>query len=448
MESVCGYRVLRDLGGGRRSEVMLARDADDRVVVLRLFGTDVAEGALMSQIGAARAVDCDHLLPLVDVATTAEGRVLLVTPWLAGGSLGELLATRGALSVAEAVGVLVAVLRAVEALHDAGWSHGRVHPSSVLLASDGTPVLAGLGDAAPLDEPTRVDDREGLAELATRILPDAEVRGIPRLLRERALREAELAVLASADPRPVSMTARSATPPDIRSLVAADSGTVETVSQRPSRLDPVLGWLGDSPVAASISDAWGRMRTTVGSVRRGVWLVAALSVSALIAAAVLIPQTGRPAEALSTDPSPRASIAAPEPAEGTRDATDRAAEPTAPSSPSSSAEPSESAIDGDDPLSALVALLDLRERCYDAGSVECLDGVDQAGSAAYDADASLVGRLESGAVRPPRLTTGHAPFVQRTGDSALVATTSVSVLLIRTEEGWRIRDTFDAPPDP
>jgi hypothetical protein len=102
---------------------------------------------------------------------------------------------------------------------------------------------------------------------------------------------------------------------------------------------------------------------------------------------------------------------------------------------------------GEDPLAAAVALLDARAECRQRASVLCLDGVDQAGSAAVEMDAYGIRIAQEGGIASmePELSGIVPTLVDRLGDSALVSLDGAdgpvaSLLLVKTEHGWRIRD--------
>jgi hypothetical protein len=103
-----------------------------------------------------------------------------------------------------------------------------------------------------------------------------------------------------------------------------------------------------------------------------------------------------------------------------------------------------SAITGDDPLAALGELLPRRTECFRDLSVLCLDGVDERGSAALADDRAALNALVSEAVQPVVLRADGADVVERLGDSVIVAlapdSEPASVLLLKGEAGWRIRD--------
>ena len=108
----------------------------------------------------------------------------------------------------------------------------------------------------------------------------------------------------------------------------------------------------------------------------------------------------------------------------------------------------ESAVTGDDPVAALEALLARRTDCLRDLSVLCLDAVDEAGSAAFDDDRMAIDLIMSEGVQPAVLDAQDAIIVERLGDSVLISlgdrvgpdSRPASVLLMKGEAGWRVRD--------
>ena len=101
-------------------------------------------------------------------------------------------------------------------------------------------------------------------------------------------------------------------------------------------------------------------------------------------------------------------------------------------------------VSGDDPLAALPALLARRSDCFRDLSELCLSDVDEHGSSAWEDDRAALSALVSQAQQPVLLAADDATLVQRLGDSALVSlgpgTEPASLLLLKGEAGWRIRD--------
>jgi hypothetical protein len=175
-------------------------------------------------------------------------------------------------------------------------------------------------------------------------------------------------------------------------------------------------------IPAGDSGWLARVRTALGAVRPRLWAVVGIVGVALVAAMfVLGPRQSSPAAFSTRSAAP--TVAAPEPGELT-------------------------AVGLDDPAHALASLVAERERCISQLSVLCLDGVDQPGSAALAADQAVIRQVQSGGeLSPPwAIATVDVTLAERLGDSALVEnsdpgeTEPASVLLMKGEAGWRIRD--------
>ena len=103
---------------------------------------------------------------------------------------------------------------------------------------------------------------------------------------------------------------------------------------------------------------------------------------------------------------------------------------------------------GDDPIAAAVTLLEARARCFTEISVICLDDVDQQGSGALSSDQSAMRDAQNGAeVLAPFLAgADELALVEQVGDAVLLEwiepgeNEPASLLLMKGEAGWRIRD--------
>ncbi|BDI22897.1 protein kinase [Herbiconiux sp. L3-i23] len=451
MQTVCGYRVIREVTGGERSRVLLVHDHEDRVVVVRVLDRALSPAEVAATVQVMTAVDHPSLLPLADVAVQSDGSTAIVTPRLAGGTLGELIAGRGGIAPGEAVTVLTAIIGALRALHGAGWAHGRVEPRSILLASDGTPVLAGFGSAARLGPDVDTsEDIEAVIDLCRLLLastPRAE-HALRRFERETPTLDAiewalaEIAdaapVLLSAPPRTVSERARfEQTAPAGRAdpfafLVRSDSGNEgEALTLRRGLIDRFFDAEGLAGVARPLL-------ASLRAVRRPVWIAAGAVGAALIVAITLVPAQSDPTSDADAAAVPKSLDAA-----DVETPTSPMDEPTVPQAPAD-VETSTAELGGaDDPLDAARQLLRTRRLCFETADADCLARVDGADSAALSDDLATLDDIADGGAVPAAIALGDAPFVQRTGDSAIIAGEQVSILLVRGADGWRIRDTFD-----
>ncbi|WP_159433903.1 protein kinase domain-containing protein [Cryobacterium flavum] len=112
------------------------------------------------------------------------------------------------------------------------------------------------------------------------------------------------------------------------------------------------------------------------------------------------------------------------------------------------------AIAGDNPVSAVPVLLVRRAACLVAASLVCLVDVDQTGSAILAADSYDARERQQGG--SGREVADYAPYLpslaERSGDLAVVVLTPASgqqksqpasVLVVKGEGGWRLREIFD-----
>ncbi|MFF2390102.1 hypothetical protein [Agromyces sp. NPDC058104] len=104
-----------------------------------------------------------------------------------------------------------------------------------------------------------------------------------------------------------------------------------------------------------------------------------------------------------------------------------------------------------DPIGATRALLALREDCLGTLDAACLEQVDQAGSAIERADlAALSGAREGDPIAPGAFALDAVAIAAEMGDAVLMTVPyadperePASLLVMRGEAGWRLRELFD-----
>lgn len=168
---VPGYRLLREVGTGRRSSAWLAHDAQGRECVLKL--QPAAGSTLHHEWQVAAWVQGGSLVRMHDYGRDAQWA------WLAMEHLpgGDLCARLGqGLPADLALDLLRQAATALAPLHRAGLVHRDVKPANFLLRADGTLVLADLGLVA----------RAGQAGAA----PAGSVTGTPRYVAPEQLQGA------------------------------------------------------------------------------------------------------------------------------------------------------------------------------------------------------------------------------------------------------------------
>lgn len=154
------YEVLRPIAAGHQGVVHLARAADGRLVAMKrlaLHGSpaerETARRRLTREAELLRSLDVDGVVPLLDVVAEADDLVL-VMPYLDGGSLHERVATAGPVPPHRLSELADPLLRTLAALHRRGVLHRDIKPSNVLFdaPTGGRPWLVdfGIGTARDL----------------------------------------------------------------------------------------------------------------------------------------------------------------------------------------------------------------------------------------------------------------------------------------------------------
>lgn len=149
------YRVLARVHDGNFSVVYRCRDSSlPRQLAVKTARPDAADPAaarrrLRREARLRAAVRHPHILELYRVVRAQCGP-LLVSPWLAGGTLAE--RVRGAMQPAEVLPLAAGLAGALDALHAAGWLHGDVSAGNVLFDGDGRALLADFGTARRVGE--------------------------------------------------------------------------------------------------------------------------------------------------------------------------------------------------------------------------------------------------------------------------------------------------------
>jgi eukaryotic-like serine/threonine-protein kinase len=446
IESLGGYRLVRKVGDGPRAEVFLAhpvRTADDvHPAVIKIFRTDVTEQSIMVEIEALSRSSGAHTVELLDLATAPDGRPALILARCTNGSLAKLTRERSAFRPGESTTILAPLTSAVKRLHDQGVAHGAIRPDAVLFDGAGSPTLGCFGGArilaAGMPAATReaepafsadLDAVKGLAMIVLgRVRDDDTIAALEWLSRSDPSASGWLDALderlftlgepVAVDLRPNAMTVTAAVP--------SRTAKAEPIASPPSPI--VIAGLAIPEVFARFvsprllsAGLFDRLRASASSIRLRFWVAGCAVLVALCAAILLIPQ--EKSDAIQASQGAASSAATEQP-------------------------PNSGPIEGDDPAAAAVQLLVAREACIRDMSVLCLDGVVQPDSAASTADRDLIRNIQDGQEVPApwRVDTDSVVVDERLGDSAMVTLGSgtdsepASLLLMKSEAGWRIRD--------
>lgn len=144
------YTIDRELGRGGMGTVYLAHDtALDRTVALKVphFESRDKAGLHKRFLREARAMATVHhpnLCPIYDVGEF-DGRPYLTLAYIDGRTLAEKIKGEGPQELVAAVGLVLKLTSAVQALHEAGVLHRDLKPSNVMIDKSGEPFLTDFG---------------------------------------------------------------------------------------------------------------------------------------------------------------------------------------------------------------------------------------------------------------------------------------------------------------
>ncbi len=481
---VAGYRLERKLAASSTAELWLGRSepssretggsttTDPVPVAIKISRTVHLAPWQKYDSSALSRVSSPHVVTLVQNSSDPKLGEVLVFRYLAGPSLDELMAARGRLHCAEIATIIIAVSRAVQALSLAGVVHGRLTVRRIRFDDHGTPVVTGFGrateSAALAFEPqTDMLDFAVLAEyLVSRAIdrwPKNARVPINRLLRRARRGELEETILARWES--VLFGAVTPGPVDIRADCKRNRVVLRSQAGRArfsANWSHLLGKetvrrlerVPHSFIAKCVIDLSTRTRPIILAI-------------AVTTALVCVALGGSWASSPGANTDITESTALPPVGATIEENGTEASAHTHKRGDTLASDHSLAAIRGDDPVAATVALLGLRFDCIRQTKAECVDSIDEPDSIQWSDDRRIIGELAK--VQPPhndkqaepgpRGATNEAglPFhirlggtvprlVNALGAAAVLAldhldsANPTSILMIKTDAGWRIRE--------
>lgn len=503
---VAGYRILRRIGSGSRADVFLAvaqraeavaglADRPDGpasetapLVVVRIYRDDVDDRSIACELEAMHAVPEAGLPALLDVATTATGARVAVVERIGGATVAQLIHERS-LEPGEAVTLIAPVVAGIARLAAAGFVHARLAPSDVQLDAAGRPRPLGLGalERLPPDGAAATMLRrrglEALTEYVEQVVGAVRPAGVFDVAVDLARvalttrpfapfeRDLERALFGAAAPAPVAglppvrelrLPARVPAPrpiPQIEPTAPNASNAVGPGRRRRLRargglaaglLDlaeipaPTIERLAASADTDRVASARGRAAAWLAARRKPLVVGALIGGGALVLLLTAVPSAGAgPDEhAVAAAAADAAEPSATQPSASIDD-------PSAQPPPGGSEPPTAAGIASEDPIAGARSLLGLRASCFAELNPTCIATYVQSGSPLEDSDWNLMLAARDGAGEIRSYDLDRMEVVTEMGAAVLVQVAAVddakpaSLLVVRSEAGWRLREIFD-----
>ncbi len=175
---VGAYTIDVPVARGRSGTVYRAHAPDDRAVALKVH--DSAEAAA-AEIDCLRALEHPGIISLIEQAQLPDEGAWLALPWIEGETLGHLLEVSAPLSLDRTRRIITELADALDALHDAGFVHGDLAPSNILVDADDRVTIIDLATAKRLaDSPEPLDRTTGIElETTPRFASPEVASGLP-----------------------------------------------------------------------------------------------------------------------------------------------------------------------------------------------------------------------------------------------------------------------------
>ncbi|MEV6669781.1 serine/threonine-protein kinase [Streptomyces sp. NPDC051162] len=242
------YQLEGRLGAGGMGQVYLATSPGGRKVAVKVIRPELAATAqfrarFAREVDAARQVGGFHTAQVVDADPDAESP-WLVTAYIPGPTLQQVVAERGPLDAEAVLRLGAGLVEGLAAIHKCGLVHRDLKPGNVILADDG-PRIIDFGIAH--DQGAETMTRTGTVMGTYAYMSPEQIRA------DRAGPASDVFALGSV----LAFAATGRSPFDATTVPAI----VHRVTSEPPRLDGLFGGLRDLVTACLAKDPVGRPST-------------------------------------------------------------------------------------------------------------------------------------------------------------------------------------------
>jgi serine/threonine-protein kinase len=148
--TIAGYEILEELGSSVWGKSYRARQVSlDRPVLLTVLPTGEKAAKVRARARACAALTHAHLVSGIDYGEI-QGREFLVTEWVEGPSIGEVVTRGGPIAEERVLEIALAAAHALDCVAGVRLIHGSITPNALVIAVGGNPKLRGFGADRPL----------------------------------------------------------------------------------------------------------------------------------------------------------------------------------------------------------------------------------------------------------------------------------------------------------
>lgn len=145
-----GFDIISRVGSGRMGVIYKAEQSSLRRIValrvlpVRMTSHDDVVAAFQNEARRASTLMHRNAAALIDIGESA-GLHFMVTQFIEGDNLADLVAREGRLPEKRAVNITTAMADVLESAHARGILHADIKPANIIVAKDGNPILCDFG---------------------------------------------------------------------------------------------------------------------------------------------------------------------------------------------------------------------------------------------------------------------------------------------------------------